>query len=163
MRPAHPAMRTHTVLIYSDDPSVRERIRMAVGRRPVADLGRIAYVEVDNGSVVAGTVEQGGIDLCILDGEAWPTGGLGISRQLKNEIRDCPPVLVLIARVDDAWLATWSQADGVLTQPLDAVVVAGTVAGLLRQRVGPSVPGEPDASAVAAPVAPHGAQVARPG
>ena len=35
-------------------------------------------------------------------GEAWPTGGLGLAKQMKDELRDCPPVLVLIARRPDA-------------------------------------------------------------
>ena len=73
--------------------------------------------------------------LAILDGEAQPTGGMGIARAMKNEIRDCPPLAVLVARVQDAWLGSWSMADAVLIRPLDPVVVARQVAELLRARV----------------------------
>ena len=31
-------MTQHTVLLYSDDPEVRDRMRMAIGGRPAADL-----------------------------------------------------------------------------------------------------------------------------
>ena len=123
---------TLTVLVYSDDPAVREQVRVALGRRPVRELGRVEYVEIDDGGAVVEAVDAGGIDLCILDGEAWPTGGMGICRQLKNEIVRCPPILVLIARRDDGWLATWSQADGVLAHPLDAVRAREVVASVLR-------------------------------
>ena len=43
-------------------------------------------------------MDKGGIDLAILDGEAVPAGGMGICRQLKDEIYQCPPVLVLTGR-----------------------------------------------------------------
>jgi DNA-binding response OmpR family regulator len=80
-------------------------------------------------------MDAGGVDLAILDGEAAPIGGMGLCRQLKDEIFECPPVLVLIGRPQDAWLATWSRADGVVAHPLDAVVLADCVAALLRRRV----------------------------
>ena len=44
----------------------------------------------------------------VLDGEAQPAGGMGVCRQAKDEIHDCPPVLLIIGRPDDGWLATWS-------------------------------------------------------
>jgi DNA-binding response OmpR family regulator len=81
------------------------------------------------------------VDLCILDGEAVPAGGLGICRQIKDEIFRCPPVLVLIGRPQDGWLATWSRADGVVTHPLDPIVVANAVAALVRFRLAQTLPG----------------------
>ncbi len=123
-----------TVLVYSDDVAVRERVQLAVGRRPAPDVGPIGYVEAADGQSAVRTVDAGGLDLCILDGEAWPTGGMGICRQLKDEIRNCPPVLLLVGRRDDAWLATWSRADAVVAHPIDPVVLGQAVADLLRRR-----------------------------
>ena len=126
--------RTHTVIVYSDDPKVRDTVRTALGRRPAPDLGRVEYVEAAAGDDLIRLVDKGGVDLVVLDGEAWPTGGLGLAKQMKDELRDCPPVLVLIARRADAWLATWSQADGVVTHPIDAPELVAVATGLLRQR-----------------------------
>src|SRR5207247_809248 len=92
-----------TLLVYSDDAAVRERIRMAIGRRPAADLGRVEYVEAETGDEVIAAADRGGIDLLILDAEAWPTGGLGLSRQLKDELVTCPPICVVLARSVDRW------------------------------------------------------------
>ena len=128
------APRTHRVLVYSDDPAVRGSVLTAVGRRPAADLGRVEWVEVDSGPRVVRTVDAGGIDLAVFDGEAWPMGGLGLCKQLKDEVRDCPPVLVLIARRDDAWLATWSLADAVVPLPIDPPELTSAVAEQLRRR-----------------------------
>jgi DNA-binding response OmpR family regulator len=123
---------TVTVLVYSQHADVRNAVRTAVGRRAASDLGRIDWVECANYSQVKDQLDSGDIDLAILDGDAQPTGGVGLSRQFKNEIRDCPPIIVLILREVDRWLATWSQADGVIVRPIDPVAAAATVAETLR-------------------------------
>ena len=121
-----------TVLLYSHRPEVREAVRTAVGRRPAADVGPLTWVECSTAAEVVSAVDAGGIDLCVLDGEAQPTGGMGISRQLKHEIADCPQLVVLIARQPDRWLAHWSRAEATLPLPVDPLVAPGVVADLLR-------------------------------
>ncbi len=121
--------------MYSDDRIVRAAVRSALGRRPAADLPAVEYVEVATEPMVVRTVDAGGLDLLILDGEATPAGGLGICRQLKDEIYQCPPVVALIGRPQDAWLATWSRADAVVSHPIDPVRLAQTVAAVLRDRL----------------------------
>ncbi|NLT30314.1 MAG: hypothetical protein GXX86_07630 [Propionibacterium sp.] len=129
------------VLLYSHDRTTRQQVRLAMGRRVAADLPEIEVVEVATPPLVVSTVERGGIDVVILDGEATPEGGMGISRQLKDEVPDAPPVLLLVARRDDAWLATWSRAELVLTHPADPVKLPQAVAELLRSRLGKQQPG----------------------
>jgi DNA-binding response OmpR family regulator len=128
------ASETMTVLVYSNLADVRARVRTAVGRRPAADSPRIDWVECATNAEVVGQLDEGGLDLLILDGEAQPTGGMGLARQFKYEIDDCPPVVVLIARKQDAWLASWSLADAVINSPLDPVEAAAVVADQLRRR-----------------------------
>jgi DNA-binding response OmpR family regulator len=123
-----------TVIVFSHDPAVRDQVRSAVGRRPAADLGRIDWVECATGAEVVARIDAGGVDVAILDGEAQPTGGMGISRQLKYEIDDCPALCVLLGRRDDRWLATWSLADATIDRPIDPVAAAEVVAQLLRDR-----------------------------
>jgi len=125
---------TTAVLVFSHRPEVREAIISAVGRRPAPDLGRLSYVEVGTIAEVLAAVDAGSVDLAILDGEAQPTGGMGLSRQLKNEITQCPPIIVAVQRKDDRWLAVWSQADAVIVHPLDPLAAAETVAEVLRSR-----------------------------
>ena len=125
---------TTTVLVFSHRPEVREAIITAVGRRPAPDLRRLDYLEVGTIAEVLSTVDAGGVDLAVLDGEAQPTGGMGLSRQLKNEIPQCPPIIITVARRDDRWLAVWSQADAVLAHPLDPLAAAETVAQVLRSQ-----------------------------
>ena len=127
------ARETLTVLVLSHRPEVREGIISAVGRRPAPDLGRVRFLEASGIAEVLAAADAGGLALAILDGEAQPTGGMGVSRQLKNEIDDCPPIIVTVRRRDDRWLATWSQADAVLVHPLDPLTAAETVADVLRR------------------------------
>jgi DNA-binding response OmpR family regulator len=123
------------VLVYSDDVNTRDEVMLALGTRPHPDLPQLEYVEVATEPVVIEQMDTGTIDLAILDGEAAPAGGLGIARQLKDEIFECPPVLVLTGRPQDAWLATWSRAEAAVPHPLDPMLLADVVVRLLRGRV----------------------------
>ncbi|MBB6119309.1 DNA-binding response OmpR family regulator [Nocardiopsis algeriensis] len=127
------------VLVYSDKAETREQVRQAIGRRPAADVPRVEIVECATAPMVLRKLEETDaaerIDVAIFDGEAAPTGGMGLCRQVKDEIFNCPPVLVLVARRDDAWLANWSRAEKVVARPIDPVVLADALAELMRQRL----------------------------
>lgn len=127
---------THTVLLYSDDPQVRERMRLAIGTRPRPDL-EIEFVESSTYAECIRLIDDYEISLVVLDGEAAPAGGLGIARQLKDELDDAPPTCVVIARAADRWLAAYAKVDATLLHPLDPVTTAGAVADLLEKKVTP--------------------------
>lgn len=123
------------VLVYSDDIDTREQVMLALGKRPHPDLPELEFVQVATEPVVIEQMDSRTISLAILDGEAAPAGGMGICRQLKDEIYNCPPILVLTGRVDDNWLATWSRADAAVPHPIDPLELADAVIRLLRSRV----------------------------
>ena len=120
------------ILVYSNNAITRERVIEALGKQLHPDLPELTYVEVATGPMVERRMDEGGIDLAILDGEATPTGGMGIAKQLKDELTTCPPILVLTGRRDDAWLANWSRAEASVPHPLDPIELGRTVLGLLR-------------------------------
>lgn len=120
------------ILVYSDNAKTREQVIRALGKRLHPDLPELSYLEVATAPMVVRQMDQGGIDLAILDGEATPTGGMGIAKQLKDELTTCPPIVVLTGRPDDAWLANWSRAEAAVPHPLDPIVLGRTVLGLLR-------------------------------
>lgn len=125
-----------TVLVYSDDRIVRGQIRAALGGRvrsmtaSGADQA-VEVVECATAKAAVATVEAGDIDLCILDGEAVPAGGMSVCRTIKDEIADCPPVLLIVGRRDDAWLASWSRAEAIMAHPVDPVKLPTKVAEML--------------------------------
>jgi CheY-like chemotaxis protein len=120
------------ILVYSDNAQIREQVIQALGKHLHPDLPELSYVEVATGPMVTQQMDAGGIDLAILDGEATPTGGMGIAKQLKDELATCPPIVVLTGRPDDAWLASWSRAEAAVPHPIDPIVLGRTVLELLR-------------------------------
>ncbi len=113
------------IFVYSDDKNVREKVRFAVG--PKTHGRTIEWVEAATHDAAIGYVTNHRFDAVILDGEAAKCGGMGICRQMKHEIYDCPPVLLLVGRPADAWLATWSEADAAVAHPLDPFAVREAV------------------------------------
>lgn len=134
--------RVNTVLLYSDDPDVRERMRLAVGPRPAADL-TVEFVEAGTYAECVRLMDTSRIDLLLLDGEASPAGGLGIARQVRDEYDEVPPVVVTLARAADNWLAAYAKVDATIRLPLDPVQTGTVVASLLRDRAngGAALPG----------------------
>jgi len=130
--------RKSQIILYSDDSSVRQAIISALGKKVANDLGEHEVIEFATGAALRQYIERNGVDgkfkadLFILDGEAVPEGGMGIARQLKDEVFNCPPVLLITGRPQDAWLAAWSRAEASISHPLDPFTLASTVADLLR-------------------------------
>jgi len=113
------------VALYSDDASVRETVRKALGSRLSSDLPEHSVMEFATAPALRSYVDSGKrVDLYILDGESVPEGGLGVAKQLKDEVFNCGVVVVLVGRKSDAWLAGWSRAEGVITHPIDPFTLA---------------------------------------
>ena len=134
--------RRRIVLVYSSSATTRGRIRSALGERPAPDV-EIELVDAATGDEVVVRCDAGDVDLAILDGEAAPTGGMGLCRQLKDELDAAPPVLLVVGRRDDAWLATWSRAEAVVSHPINALQLTDAVLGLLDRSAEVVVPGHP--------------------
>lgn len=134
------APRKPIIIVYSDDSSVRAAIVAALGKRTAADLPEHQIEEFATAPALRAFVDRTSTsgdlraDLFILDGEAVPEGGMGVARQLKDEIFNCPPVLLITGRREDAWLAAWSRAEASVIHPIDPFTLANTVADLLRTK-----------------------------
>jgi response regulator RpfG family c-di-GMP phosphodiesterase len=132
--------RKYTIVLYSDDSSVREAVIGALGNRLAPDMAEHVIHEFATGPALRLFVDgkkvgsDSPIDLFILDGESVPEGGIGIARQLKDEVFNCPPVMVITGRKEDAWLAAWSRAEANVLHPVDPFTLSHTVADLLRAR-----------------------------
>ena len=133
------------IIVYSDDASVRASIVAALGKRVAADMPEHQIQEFATGPALRAFVDRKSVsgelraNLFILDGEAVPEGGMGIARQLKDEVFNCPPVLLITGRREDAWLAAWSRAEASVIHPIDPFTLANTVADLLRTQTAASI------------------------
>lgn len=130
--------RKYSIVLYSDDVTVREGVKAALGTRIAPDMAEHEIREFATAAALRLFVDskkpgsEKPIDLFILDGEAVPEGGIGMARQLKDEVFECPPVLLMTGRREDAWLAAWSRAEANVLHPIDPFTLANTVADLLR-------------------------------
>jgi len=133
------------IIVYSDDASVRASIVAALGKRVAADMPEHQIQEFATGPALRAFVDRKSVsgelraNLFILDGEAVPEGGMGIARQLKDEVFNCPPVLLITGRREDAWLAAWSRAEASVIHPIDPFTLANTVADLLRTQTAAAI------------------------
>ena len=128
------------IVVYSDDSSVRQSVIAALGKKVAGDLPEHQIEEFATGAALRSYIDRKSVDgdfradIFILDGEAVPEGGMGIARQLKDEVFNCPPVLLIVGRREDAWLAAWSRAEASVIHPIDPFTLANTVANLMRTR-----------------------------
>ena len=121
-----------TLAVYSNDAGLRSQVRLALGDMLAPDLPPSRVVEFATPAAVITALDDGGYDCVVLDAEATPLGGMGLAHQIRDEIDDAPPLVMLVARPVDAWLATWSRADAVAPLPVDPLTLPELVAGVIR-------------------------------
>ena len=126
-------MQKLVLVLYSDDSTVRRSVIAALGKQLDKDLPIHEIKEFATAAALRLYVNsKKQVDLFILDAEAVPEGGMGVCRQLKDEVFNCPPVLLITARSSDNWLATWSKAEATVMHPIDPFTIAAKCAGLFK-------------------------------
>ena len=117
------------VLIASDAQTVREEVR-AVLEDPSTTVR-----EVTRGAEVRGAVAERAPDLAVLDLQIGKMGGMATCLDLRLEegAGRLPhvPVLMLLDRRADVFLARRSQAEGWIVKPFDPMRLARAVAAVL--------------------------------
>jgi DNA-binding NarL/FixJ family response regulator len=108
-----------TIIVASDAPSVRSEIVAVVGE-PDTEI-----VEIDEGHAVVSAVAEHEPDLVIVDLQMGNMGGMAVCLELRLE-ESCGnlphvPVLMLLDRRADVFLAKRSDAEGWLVKPLDPI------------------------------------------
>jgi len=121
------------IALYSDDSTVRASVISALGKQLDPNLAAHEIKEFATADALRLYVDsKKQVDLFVLDGEAVPEGGMGVARQLKDEVFNCPPVLLITGRAQDNWLAAWSKAEATVTHPIDPFTIAAKCAALLK-------------------------------
>ncbi|MDP8978177.1 MAG: hypothetical protein M3N17_06315, partial [Actinomycetota bacterium] len=114
------------VLFVCQHEGVIEQVEGALLGEPDVELAR---VRAPHRAVQVLLSEPDGYDLVLADGDLHPEGGFALSRDVKAQVRmgrSMPPVLLLLAREQDRWLASWSEADASVLKPLDPFDLAAT-------------------------------------
>ena len=118
-----------TVLVASDAPSVRAEV-IAIAQTP-----DITIVEARSGPVVMATVAESEPDLVVVDLQMGNMGGMAVCLELRLEASYGKlghiPVLMLLDRRPDVFLARRSGAEGWVVKPLDPIRLRRAVTALL--------------------------------
>lgn len=120
------------VALYSSDRTVRAAVRRAIGTRVAKDLPELVFEEFATPKALIRAMDKESFDLGIFDGESVPLGGMGLSMQVSDEIPFAPPIVVLVARQADAWLAAWSRAAAISPFPVDPIDLPKIVETVIR-------------------------------
>ena len=119
----------HTILVASDAPSVRAEVTAVVGGPGVE------VIEVHTGPGVAPAVYDHHPDLLIVDLQMGNMGGMAVCLELRLEASygklGHVPVLMLLDRRPDVFLARRSGAEGWVVKPLDPIRLRRAVTSLL--------------------------------
>lgn len=119
-----------TVLLASDLPTLRAELRSML------EAPDTTIIEATSGPEVRALVATQSIDLAILDLQIGSMGAMAICLDLRHEesygAAPHVPVLMLLDRRPDVFLARRSGAEGFVVKPLDPLRVRRAVRALLR-------------------------------
>lgn len=122
---------TVDMLVYSDDADVRAAVIAAVGARPAKGTGQARWTEAATAAGAQDKIRNGNYALAVLDGEATKVSGMVVAKTLEQEEESVPPLIILVARPQDEWLARWSGAARCVALPVDPLELQTAVAELL--------------------------------
>lgn len=111
----------------------------------LVDGDDVSYTEVWTPQRALALLDEGhDCDIVVADNDTQPSGGFFLSREIKARARmgqDVPPVLLLVAREQDDYLARWAEADAWVLKPVDSFDLAEAVWALVERRHMAELPG----------------------
>jgi DNA-binding response OmpR family regulator len=129
------------LLLVSPGPRVTGQVLTAL-----AGDGGSTHTEVRTPERALALLDEGqdAYDIVIADNDTAPTGGFFLAREMKARGRmgrEMPPVVLLVAREQDDYLARWAEADAWVLKPVDPFDLAEAVDALVERRPVPQLPG----------------------
>lgn len=131
------------VLVVSQDPAVSAQVANAL-----LDDEEVQLLEVRTPHRALALVDEDGAettwDLVVADADTAPEGGFSLAREIKARgrmDRRLPPVVLLIARDGDKYLAKWSEADAFVVKPADPFDLHQVVVAVVAGDEVPDLPG----------------------
>jgi DNA-binding response OmpR family regulator len=110
-------------LVVADESWVRNEVHAALS------IGANELIDHDDPATAAAAANDESVDVAIVDLQVASMGGMAVTRSIRD--REHPvPVIILLDREADAFLAGRSGASGWLTKPFTAAALRATVAGV---------------------------------
>ena len=123
------------VLLVASDPRVRERLRLALERLELTGE-EVEFIEVSDGNAAVALAEARHPDLVVVEVGVTPYGAFGITRDIKASPETNCPVIIVLERPQDEWLARWAGADALVNRPIDPFALAQVARRLVEEHRG---------------------------
>jgi DNA-binding response OmpR family regulator len=123
------------VLLVASGERERERLRLALERLEVTGE-EVRFLETGDGNDALVLAERERPDLVVVEVGVTPYGAFGIARDVKASPGTACPVIVVLERLQDDWLARWSGADALVSRPVDPFALAQVARRLVEERRG---------------------------
>ncbi|WP_099331931.1 hypothetical protein [Actinomyces minihominis] len=122
------------VLIYSANSETRQAVIEGTGVRPGRDSARLNWIETATAAGALKAVADHQPPIVVLDAETPKVGGMAVAQDIRNELElpVQPVVILLTARPQDHWLATWSGAAFTIQAPYDPLELQETMVEALK-------------------------------
>jgi DNA-binding response OmpR family regulator len=126
-------MRRVKVLLVSPDAEARDLLRISVGsiERRLGDS--VSFLEAQDGEQGARIGLRDRPDAVVADEIASRAGAFSLARDLRGAVDPYRgPIVIVLERKHDAWLARWSGADAWLVRPVDPFELADRLVELIE-------------------------------
>ena len=117
-----------TILVVSDDPEVTDELRFALG-------DDVDVLGANDGRAALESLEGVTPDVVVVDLQTGRAGGFALAKDMAQFPRLASvPVMILLERPQDRWLAEQVGAAAILRKPIDGRRLAGEIAAVLNGR-----------------------------
>ena len=124
------------VLLVSPDANARDLMRVAVGSLERRLGEPVSFLDALDGELGARVGLRERPDAVVADEIASRAGAFSMARDLRGAPNPyLGPIVIILERKHDAWLARWSGADAWFVRPVDPFELADRLVELIRSRV----------------------------
>jgi DNA-binding response OmpR family regulator len=121
------------VLLVSPEAEARDLLRISIGSIERRLGGPVSFLEAQDGEQGARIGLRERPDAVVADEIASRAGAFSLARDLRGaEEPYRGPIVIVLERKHDAWLARWSGADAWLVRPVDPFELADRLVELIQ-------------------------------
>ncbi len=123
------------VLLVSPDANARDLMRVAVGSLERRLGEPVSFLDALDGELGAKVGLRERPDAVVADEIASRAGAFSMAKDLRGAPNPyLGPIVIILERKHDAWLARWSGADAWFVRPVDPFELADRLVELIRSR-----------------------------
>ena len=123
------------VLLVSPDANSRDLMRVAVGSLERRLGEPVSFLDATDGELGAKVGLRDRPDAVVADEIASRAGAFSMAKDLRGAPDPyLGPIVIILERKHDAWLARWSGADAWFVRPVDPFALADRLVELIRSR-----------------------------